>query len=437
MALRRAEATRVYLVLRNSSVQPYTGQAANITAYLSKDGAVPALLSGNPTELGSTNYPGVYYYDLTGTQMDADLVEISPKFSGTGTFMEDPVLIHTDLQWETNIFGAGFTALTDSLPGIANLFRNSVAPTLLRGTQVTEFSGTGWLSRVARKARQWADQPALAAKFTATRILELVQDSIRELFSDVLLHGTKQIGIRYQFTIVDGQYDYILPPGIGQVLMVGKWDTDQDYFEWEINPTTHWDPYGLGWTLEGNILHLRSTSGLVDEPIDVLYTPNGDIRPHTGTLTSVAADGTSAVLAATVTDGVRDTRANAYAGYMFRVLSATTNGEEQEREATSYNATTRTITFRRPLSPVPTGTIVYEVAPVYGYLFEDVLALHVARSMLASIGKKSQFEIVTQRFREKARALRMQLAKTQLRDASRFDTRGADNVEYTGGGIVI
>jgi len=53
---------------------PETGDAANITAQISKDmAATEASNDANPTELDSTDAPGVYYFDLLQAESNCDL----------------------------------------------------------------------------------------------------------------------------------------------------------------------------------------------------------------------------------------------------------------------------------------------------------------------------------------------------------------------------
>ena len=59
-----------------------TGDAANITAYISKDyGSVTALGDTSATEMDATNAKGYYLVDVTNTEMTADVVLISAKSS--------------------------------------------------------------------------------------------------------------------------------------------------------------------------------------------------------------------------------------------------------------------------------------------------------------------------------------------------------------------
>jgi len=72
-----------------------TGDAANITAQISKDGAAMAAVGDtNPTELDATNAPGVYVFDLAQAETNADLVIVFSKSSTTGIKIE-PVIAYT------------------------------------------------------------------------------------------------------------------------------------------------------------------------------------------------------------------------------------------------------------------------------------------------------------------------------------------------------
>lgn len=75
---------------------PKTGDAANITAQISKDGGATAATNDtNPTELDATDAPGVYLFDLTQTETNADLVIISPV-SSTADIELEPLFIYTE-----------------------------------------------------------------------------------------------------------------------------------------------------------------------------------------------------------------------------------------------------------------------------------------------------------------------------------------------------
>lgn len=78
MSYLRQPARVTILAWNQGTGTPQTGDALNITGKLSKNcGAAEDL--GNPTELDSVNFPGVYYYSLSNTQRDADHLTIAAQ----------------------------------------------------------------------------------------------------------------------------------------------------------------------------------------------------------------------------------------------------------------------------------------------------------------------------------------------------------------------
>ncbi len=74
-----------------------TGDALNITGYISKDCGVSAQTNDvNPTELDATNCAGLYFFDLTQAETNADLFILSAKSSTSGISIE-PVTAYTAL----------------------------------------------------------------------------------------------------------------------------------------------------------------------------------------------------------------------------------------------------------------------------------------------------------------------------------------------------
>jgi len=74
--------------------EPKTGDAAFITAQISKDsGACAASNDTNPTELDAVNAAGVYIFDLTQAESNCDLFILYPKSSTINIELE-PVVIY-------------------------------------------------------------------------------------------------------------------------------------------------------------------------------------------------------------------------------------------------------------------------------------------------------------------------------------------------------
>lgn len=66
-----------------------TGDAAQITAYISKDFAAGAATNDtNPTEMDATNMPGWYVFDLTQAETNAEVIVLAPKSSTSGVVLD-------------------------------------------------------------------------------------------------------------------------------------------------------------------------------------------------------------------------------------------------------------------------------------------------------------------------------------------------------------
>ncbi len=74
-----------------------TGDAANITAYIQKDnGSVTVLTDTSATELDATNAPGVYSFDISATETNADEIVVTGKSSTSNVVVLGmPAIIYT------------------------------------------------------------------------------------------------------------------------------------------------------------------------------------------------------------------------------------------------------------------------------------------------------------------------------------------------------
>lgn len=82
----------IYVYRDGSYHVPITGDALNITATYSKDFATPASLGSNPTELDSTNMPGIYYFTLSTSWIDGFMTIFYPT-SSTSSTQIDPITV--------------------------------------------------------------------------------------------------------------------------------------------------------------------------------------------------------------------------------------------------------------------------------------------------------------------------------------------------------
>ncbi len=91
-----------------------TGDAANITAYIQKDnGSVTVLTDTSATELDATNAPGVYSFDISATETNADEIVVTGKSSTSNVVVLGmPAIIYT--------LPTNFTAFSLTAGGLVN-----------------------------------------------------------------------------------------------------------------------------------------------------------------------------------------------------------------------------------------------------------------------------------------------------------------------------
>lgn len=102
---------------------PKTGDAANLTAYVSKDfGAVTVLGDTSATEMDATNAKGYYLFDLTQAETNADTLLFSAKSSTANiVVLAMPATVYTS--------PANFTKLVIDSSGLADANAVKVGPT--------------------------------------------------------------------------------------------------------------------------------------------------------------------------------------------------------------------------------------------------------------------------------------------------------------------
>lgn len=131
------QATPLWAIERNVSGQkltvqafdsatgrPKTGDAANITAYVSKDnGSLTALTDTSATEVSSTNAPGRYLFDLARSETNALKLDFSAKSSTSGVDVYGVPSVDYPTA-RTNVAAALPTVATTSLQAYWNFESN-------------------------------------------------------------------------------------------------------------------------------------------------------------------------------------------------------------------------------------------------------------------------------------------------------------------------
>lgn len=114
-----------FSAFNNNTNSPQTGDASNITVYLSKtnvgDSSPGAFSSlGSPTEVDATNAPGLYYVKLTATNTNADTLTLSAKSTTSGVSLAPQVFYTSSSTVDVNV--ATISSSTSAAANLANFF---------------------------------------------------------------------------------------------------------------------------------------------------------------------------------------------------------------------------------------------------------------------------------------------------------------------------
>ncbi len=123
-----------YYAHDTSADAPKTGDAANITAYVSKDAAAPAALGDtSAAELDATNAKGVYVFDLTQAETNADMLVFSAKSSTANVQLDPMIVFPQDATISSRASQASVDTVDDFLDTEITDIRNRLPAALVSG----------------------------------------------------------------------------------------------------------------------------------------------------------------------------------------------------------------------------------------------------------------------------------------------------------------
>lgn len=181
---------------------PKTGDAANITAQISKDGGTTAATNdANPTELDATDAPGIYLFDMTQAETNADLIVLQAD-SSTADISIEPVIIYTLPTWtNTQVAQTGDSYTRLGAPAGASVSADIatvdgnvdsvLADTGTDGVVVAAASKNGYALSAAGIQAIW--DALTSALTTASSIGKLLVDNINATISSRSSHSAADV----------------------------------------------------------------------------------------------------------------------------------------------------------------------------------------------------------------------------------------------------
>jgi len=291
----------------------------------------------------------------------------------------------------------------------------------------------GFITRSLRRIKKALDEPSVNAKYSDSEYIEYLEGACSHILGEINRNTQHPFSTFYEVTLLGSTVDriYTLPPNVGHILYIKLLDTNGDPCGL-VNPPGIQNPYECNMELHGHVLRIPKETYTENYRLRFVYAPWSVPLLHYGT----AADSnhtstpTTIKLAATPTAGSLDTRPNAYATCIVRILGSDANDEAQERVVKSYNPATRIATLWAAWSPVPTTNTVYEIAPPLDSVMDMAASLQAAKLIAAIEGQWKRRRAIREELTEMLRDIRLAKANYDAYTGIHFDEEAA----YTVGG---
>jgi len=296
---------------------------------------------------------------------------------------------------------------------------------------------------------------SIRSRYPAARLVDVMQESWAEVLNDLYASAENPPLARVDVSLADGQEYYALPPNVGEIRRVAKFNPDTGLAEWELVNQNLLNPFGNGISFEGGQRFRINPTPTGAETVTVEYIPSGDVLLSSGTCRASDATASTIVLE---DDGVVgpqlgaiDRRPNAYVGSYVALLgcqqaNAAPSGYGvfpiQERIVNSYSVATGTLTVKPDFDFNPSTEtaltseegnglyLLYETYPIEAAFVWPVITRFVARQLLGVDAKGTKFRIMTQLYEEAKQAVIRKWATWQTRSPKHFAMDTADNMEY-------
>jgi len=287
-----------------------------------------------------------------------------------------------------------------------------------------------FLYTVIERIRGYLDDPDFDAKYDNDFLVRhIISPSMVDVLSRINMNADNPTIMRMDFRPNATDEYYQLPNAVGEVIRIGRRDTDGNLWE-EIKPRNEFNPRGVGWALEGNTVRFEPKYGNETYDWTIYYIPSGDVMPHYSTNGgTMRGDRQTFVLDTTPNLGALDRRENSYCGQILRVIPAT--GMVEERVIASHDVDLNEVTTRIPFNTNLTTGVQYEIAPIgMQSLYE---AISAGSAMKLGAYRKisgSHYQMVLQQYRSAIKTATDNLANMQMRTGKSFKRKTVDNPAY-------
>jgi len=298
-------------------------------------------------------------------------------------------------------------------------------------------SSESFLKTTVERVRAYMDDADFQAKYNdAYLVSHVIMPSLVDVQSRLALNASNNVLLKFNLSMVSGQESYVLPPCVGEILRVVKYnDLDNGLISLEWRPRGHFSVGGPIWILEGNMISFRPYPAQ-DDSVVIEYSSNGDMRPHYHDITTGLSDANNARLVTTTTFkfadtptlGMRDKRLHAYAGQTLRLYGSIYH---EERIISAYNASTRTATVNRPFTLSATTNYSYEACPPNSQAYVEAVTLASAIK-LGTWRKVSQSHhaLLVEQYRMAIKTITDNLSNMQARVGKSWQKDTPDNPDW-------
>ena len=299
-------------------------------------------------------------------------------------------------------------------------------------TGTASYYSDSFLTRALADARELVDEPGINAKYSDARLIRRIEDAYGLVAGDVCRSSVTPVVALYTITYVAGTNVYRLPPTIQSVIAIYQTGTGGYRLFWDSR--SHYNTAGRGVWMEGRAIHIQESWFEDGAELVVEYIAQCP-RLMNGTCT-VDSTGLVVTLGAAY-QGTKDTRDNAYAGCIFRIIRDSDADYDyvQERTVVSHSCSASTATLDVALSPNntdSTGTTYFEIVPPIPILMDRIVPTLTAMQIAAAEGAVMKSSLLKKLYEDLLRSVQLQEFYSNLQQCARIPQDNYRNSRYRG-----